>query len=527
MNYSSFAEFGLSKKIITAVSAMGFEEPTPIQKQAIPLVMAGKDLIGQAQTGTGKTAAFGIPIIENAKNSSHDIQALILTPTRELAIQVAEEIGNIGASKKIKVLPIYGGQPIDRQIRSLRMGVQVVIGTPGRILDHIRRKTLNLDQVQMVVLDEADEMLDMGFIDDIELILDKIPGKRQTLFFSATMPLPIQRLAEKYLDTPQIVSISKENLTVPLIQQNYYEVIQCSKPEALCRILDFENYESVIVFCRTKRGVDELVASLQTRGYFAEGLHGDLSQAQRDKTMRSFRNGETELLVATDVAARGLDIEKVSHVINYDIPQDPESYVHRIGRTGRAGREGKALTLIFPKEYRQLRMIERLIKTRIERSSLPSFQDIVQQQSDNMRNAISTIINDKNLNNYRILARQLLQENEPEDVVAAAIKYAYSQKGIELIDDDSTSEISNTGAKQGMARLFFTIGRQQNIKPGDLVKWISKETGINGKSIGDINIYDKFTFLEVPEDSAFRVIHIMDKSNLCGKRVSVQLARAK
>jgi len=527
MDYTTFIDFGLSKKVISAVSEMGFEEPTPIQKQAIPLIMHGNDLIGQAQTGTGKTAAFGIPIVEQLKPHTSDIQALILTPTRELAIQVAEEIGKIGSSKKVKVLPIYGGQPIDRQIRSLRMGVQVVIGTPGRILDHIRRKTLNLENVKMVVLDEADEMLDMGFIEDIELILDKTPTKRQTLFFSATMPMPIQRLAEKYLNQPQLVSISKENLTVPLIQQNYYEVTNCTKVDALCRILDFENYECVIVFCRTKRGVDELVASLQMRGYFAESLHGDMSQAQRDKTMRSFRMGETELLVATDVAARGLDIEKVSHVINYDIPQDPESYVHRIGRTGRAGREGKALTLILPKEYRQLRVIERLIKVRIDRMPLPSFQDIVQQQSDNMKNAISTIINEGGLKNYITLAHQLMQDYDSEEIIAAAIKYAYSQKGIELIEEDSTQEMANTGAKPGMVRLFFTIGRQQNIRPNDLVKAVSDETGINPKSIGNINIYDKFTFLEIPEDVAFRVIHIMDRSNINGKRVSVQLARAK
>jgi ATP-dependent RNA helicase DeaD len=511
MNFSSFSEFALSKKVLAAISEMGFEEPTPIQKQAIPLVLNDMDVIGQAQTGTGKTAAFGIPIVERIKHNSFEVQALILTPTRELAMQVAEEIGKIGSSRKIKVLPIYGGQPIDRQIRSLRSGVHVVIGTPGRLLDHIRRRTLNLENVKIVVLDEADEMLDMGFIEDIELIIDKIPSKRQALFFSATMPLPIQRLAEKYLKNPRLVTISKENLTVPLIQQNYYEIIHCSKVDALCRILDYENYESVILFCRTKRGVDELVASLQMRGYFAEGLHGDMTQAQRDKTMRSFRLGETELLVATDVAARGLDIERVSHVINYDIPQDPESYVHRIGRTGRAGREGKALTLISPKEYRQLRMIERLIKSQIDKVPLPSFQDVVLQQSENIKDTISSIINDGGLENYKTIAQQLL----------------LSQKGIELIEEESSQEIFNTGAKPGMVRLFFTLGRQQGIRPLDLVKAVSEETGINPKSIGDISIYDKFTFLEVPEEVAFRVIHIMDRGNIKGKRVSVQLARAK
>ncbi|PKM89986.1 MAG: RNA helicase [Firmicutes bacterium HGW-Firmicutes-12] len=527
MNYSSFNEFALSKKVLSAISEMGFEEPTPIQKQAIPLVLNDMDVIGHAQTGTGKTAAFGIPIVEKIVQNTYEIQALILTPTRELAMQVAEEIAKIGSLRKIKVLPIYGGQPIDRQIRSLRSGVHVVIGTPGRLLDHIRRRTLNLENVKFLVLDEADEMLDMGFIEDIELIIDKVPSKRQALFFSATMPLAIQRLAQKYLRNPKLVAISRENLTVPLIQQYYYEIIHYPKVDALCRILDYENYESVILFCRTKRGVDELVASLQMRGYFAEGLHGDMTQAQRDKTMRSFRLGETELLVATDVAARGLDIERVSHVINYDIPQDPESYVHRIGRTGRAGREGKALTLISPKEYRQLRMIERLIKSQIDKVPLPSFQDVVLQQSENIKNSVSSIINEGGLENYKTIAQQLLQDYDDENIVAAAIKYAFSQKGIELIEEDSAQEIVNTGAKSGMVRLFFTLGRQQSIRPTDLIKAVSEETGINPRSIGNISIYDKFTFLEVPEEVAYRVIHIMDRGNINGKRVSVQLARAK
>lgn len=527
MEYSTFNEFNVSKKIISAITKMGFEEPTPIQKQAIPLVLAGLDVIGQAQTGTGKTAAFGIPIVESIKPTTAAVQALVLTPTRELAMQVAEEIDKIGSFKRVKVLPIYGGQPIDRQIRSLRSGVQVVIGTPGRILDHLRRKTLNLEQVRIAVLDEADEMLDMGFIEDIEMILDKVPQERQALFFSATMPLPIQRLAEKYLRNPRFITISRENLTVPLIQQYYYEVINFSKVDALCRILDFENYESVIIFCRMKRGVDELVASLQMRGYFAEGLHGDMTQAQRDKTMRSFRSGETEILVATDVAARGLDIEKVSHVINYDIPQDPESYVHRIGRTGRAGREGKALTLIEPKEYRQLRMIERLIKSRIDKVPLPSFQDVVQQQSENIKSSLGDMIADGKLDNYMEMAKQLLQDHNPEAIVAAALKYAYGQRGIELVSADAETETVDTGAQPGMLRLFLTIGRQQNIRPADLVKIISDETGLNPKAIGNISIYDKFTFMEVPEDQATRVIHIMDRSNMKGKRVSVQFARGK
>jgi len=522
-----FGHLSLSKKVLTAISDMGFEEPTPIQTQAIPLIMQDQDVIGQAQTGTGKTAAFGIPIAEKINTSWPKVQALILTPTRELAVQVAEEIAKIGSNKRVKVLPIYGGQPIDRQIRALRMGVHVVIGTPGRLLDHLNRKTLHLENVKIVVLDEADEMLDMGFIEDIECILDKTPEKRQTLLFSATIPLPIQRLAEKYLQKPNFVSINKETLTVPLIQQYYYEIRQGSKVDALCRILDYENYDSAIVFCRTKRGVDELVASLQTRGYFAEGLHGDMTQAQRDKTMKSFRLGETDLLVATDVAARGLDIDRVSHVINYDIPQDPESYVHRIGRTGRAGREGKALTLIMPAEYRQLRVIEKLIKSYIEKAALPTYQDVLEQQKDMIYQSISQLIQEGQIDTYQAVAMELMKNFDPVDITSAAIKYAFVQKGIELTDTDFTSELGNTGAKSGMARLFFTIGRQQNIRPSDLVKTISEEAGIPPKSIGDINIYDKFSFVEVPEDYAYRVINIMDRNFINGKRISVQPARAR
>jgi ATP-dependent RNA helicase DeaD len=522
-----FGKLAVSKEIAKALSDMGFEEPTPIQAQAIPLILENKDVIGQAQTGTGKTAAFGIPIIEKVNTKIPKVQGIILTPTRELAIQVAGEISKIGRYKKIKVLPIYGGQPIDRQIRSLHMGVHIVIGTPGRTLDHLERRTLNLRQAQMVVLDEADEMLDMGFIEDIEAILDKVPEERQTMLFSATMPAPIRKLTQKYLKQPQFVGINKETLTVPLIQQFYYEIAQGSKVDALCRILDYENYDSVIIFCRTKRGVDELVANLQTRGYFAEGLHGDLTQAQRDKTMKSFRQGDIELLVATDVAARGLDIERVSHVINYDIPQDPEAYVHRIGRTGRAGKEGKALNLINPKEYRHLRMIEKLIKTKITKIPVPTFQEVVAQQKDVIYKTVEDILQEGDLQTYKSIAQDLTNYFTPVDVAAAALKHAFTQRGAELSEMDFMGDFGNTGAREGMVRLFITIGRQQNITPRDLVNIISNETGIPPKAVGDISIFDKFTFAEVPEDMAYRVIYIMDRLTIKGRRISVQLARAK
>ncbi|MGZ4031081.1 MAG: DEAD/DEAH box helicase, partial [Tumebacillaceae bacterium] len=342
-----FTELNLNKKILQAISEMGFEEPSPIQVQCIPRVLDGEDVIGQAQTGTGKTAAFGIPLIERV-TSVKNVQTLILTPTRELAIQVAGELRKIAKYKRVRTLPIYGGQPIGSQIRALQQGVPVIIGTPGRVLDHLRRGTLKLDKLQTIVLDEADEMLDMGFIEDIESILKETPGDRQTLLFSATMPPEVQRLAARYMKSPSIVKINHGDVTVPLIEQVYYKVLERTKQESLSRIVDSEEVELGIIFCRTKRGVDELTEALISRGYLADGLHGDLSQAQRDRVMRKFRTNDIELLVATDVAARGIDVENVTHVINYDIPQDPESYVHRIGRTGRAGKRGLAVTLVTP-----------------------------------------------------------------------------------------------------------------------------------------------------------------------------------
>jgi ATP-dependent RNA helicase DeaD len=527
MKESYFGELAVSKEIARALAEMGFEEPTPIQAQIIPLIMDNQDVIGQAQTGTGKTAAFGIPLLERVNPRLPAVQGIILTPTRELAIQVAGEITRIGRFKKIKVLPVYGGQPIDRQIRALRMGVHLVIGTPGRVLDHLERRTLNLSKVQMVVLDEADEMLDMGFIEDIEAILEKVPAIRQTMLFSATMPPPIQKLTEKYLKKPTFVNVNKETLTVPLIQQYYYEIAQGTKVDALCRILDYENYDSVIIFCRTKRGVDELVANLQTRGYFAEALHGDLTQVQRDKTMNAFRKGDIELLVATDVAARGLDIERVSHVINYDIPQDPEAYVHRIGRTGRAGKEGKALNIIIPQEYRHLRMIEKLIKTKITKIPVPTVQEVVTQQKEVIQKTIEGIIKEEDLQVYKNIVEDLTNYFSPIDIAAAALKHALMQHGTELAEIDFMGDFGNTGARKGMVRLFMTIGRQQKITPRDLVKIISDETGIPPKAVGDLSIFDKFSFVEIPEDDAYRVIYTLDHLTIKGRKISVQLARAK
>lgn len=519
---ASFGDIVLDKKIVSALTNMGFEEPSPIQSQTIPLVLEGKDVIGQAQTGTGKTAAFSIPIIQNISDT-RKLQALIMTPTRELAIQVAEEIGKIGRLRKVKVLPVYGGQPIERQIRSLRMGVQIVIGTPGRLLDHIRRNTIKLNDIKFLVLDEADEMLDMGFVDDIETIIKNIPDEKQTMLFSATMPKPILRLAESYMKQPAIVAVSKEKLTVPLIDQFYFETND--KLDGLCRVLDVEDTSKTIIFCRTKKGVDELVSALNNRGYLAEGLHGDLSQSQRDRVMKKFREGKVDILIATDVAARGLDIDNVTHSINYDIPQDPESYVHRIGRTGRAGNKGIAMTFITPREFRQLKLIEKITKTKIVRKSLPTATNVLERQRELIISRMFTILEQNKYHEYKSILEELLDEHSAEDVAAAALKFM--QEGVKALEPEEKSRFTNTGGKPGMVRLFMTVGRQQKITLEDIVNKIANEADIPKNVVGLINIYDKFTFVEIPENVAEKVISVMHRGNIKGHKVNVEPARAR
>ena len=518
----TFGDIELSRKILNAVHDMGFEEPSPIQAQTIPLVLEGHDVIGQAQTGTGKTAAFGIPTIEKIIDASHRIQALVLTPTRELAIQIAEEFNKIGRYKRVRTLPIYGGQAIDRQIRALRNGVQIVAGTPGRLLDHIRRGTIKLGDVHTLVLDEADEMLDMGFIEDIESILSNLPTEeRQTLLFSATMPAPIAKLSGRYMKDPQTVRISRENLTVPLIDQIYYETRE--KLEGLCRVLDVEDTGKIIIFSRTKRGVDDLVAALQTRGNLADGLHGDLSQSQRDRVMKKFRTGKIDVLVATDVAARGIDIDDITHVINYDIPQDHEAYVHRIGRTGRAGKKGVAMTFIEPKEYRQLRLIEKLARTKIVRRDLPSSADILERQQDLVKERLRKTLENNHYADYHTIVSDVAAEGDYDlvDVAAAALKL--SVEGFK--EKEESGRFADTGGAPGMVRLFLNIGRGQKIRPQDIVQAFTSEADIPGNVIGVINIYDRFTFVEVPEELAERVMSVMHRNKVKGFQVSVEPAR--
>lgn len=417
-----FKELGLDKRILQAINDMGFEEPTPIQSHTVPLALQGKDLIGRAQTGTGKTAAYGIPLVEKCEAERHFIQALVITPTRELAMQVAEELNRIGQYKDIKSLPIYGGQEIERQIRALKKGVQIVVGTPGRLMDHLRRRTLKIDRVQMIVLDEADEMLNMGFREDIEEILKDMPSVRQTLLFSATMPPHIQKLANDYMDNPEIIHINPREVTVANIKQQYIELNEGQKLDVLCRLLDIQNPEMSIIFSRTKRRVDEIAEALAKRGYFAEGIHGDLAQNRRDIIMRKFKSGATEILVATDVAGRGLDITGVTHVYNIDIPQDPESYVHRIGRTGRAGETGIAVTFVTARELAHLRLIEELTKQKIDRQPIPSINEVYSGLQRAVVENLINVMEKEDSQIYKTTAENLLNEHDSVSLLAAALK---------------------------------------------------------------------------------------------------------
>ncbi|WP_206830729.1 DEAD/DEAH box helicase [Alicyclobacillus fructus] len=519
---SSFESFGLNRRVLQAIHDMGFEEPSPIQAACIPVVLEGRDVIGQAQTGTGKTAAFGIPLVERVSTEPH-VQAIVLTPTRELAIQVAGEIRKIAKYKRVRSVPIYGGQSIVHQIRALKQGVQIVIGTPGRVLDHIHRGTLSLNSVRMVVLDEADEMLDMGFIDDIEAILRETPTDRQTMLFSATFPNEVKRLALRYMRDPQHITVNRGEVTVPQIDQVCYKVLERNKLDSLCRIVDSEDIQLGIIFCRTKRGVDDLVEALLARGYLADGLHGDLSQAQRDRVMRKFRKNEIELLVATDVAARGLDVDDVTHVINYDVPQDPESYVHRIGRTGRAGKRGLAITLVTPREYKLLKQIEREIKQKITVREVPSLEDVAERQAEMWRSKIVDVIREGGLAPYRAILSGLVDEHDPIDIASALLKLASSGDGSRSESDEY--DFGDTGARPGMVRFFVNVGRTARMSPQDFVRAISEEAGVPGDAVGRIDMFEKFTFIEVEEESAPFVYEALRQSRINGTRVNLEPAK--
>ncbi len=522
----NFTELGISREILQAVTDMGFEEASPIQAQAIPKQLSGVDIIGQAQTGTGKTAAFGIPMLEKINPANKHLQAVVLCPTRELAIQVADEIRKLAKYlHNIKVLPIYGGQDIVRQIKALKSGVQIVVGTPGRVMDHMRRKTIRLDEVHTIVLDEADEMLDMGFIDDIRRILEEMPENRQTVLFSATLPPEIRKITSEFQRDPQMVKVVKKELTVPKIQQFYYVVKPRSKVEVLSRLIDMFNPKLSLVFCNTKKEVDELTNELQGRGYFAEGLHGDLKQAQRDRVMAGFRSGITEILIATDVAARGIDVDDVEIVFNYDIPQDEEYYVHRIGRTGRAGKEGLALSLVSGREVYKIRDIQRYCKTTIKERPIPSVDDVTEIKTEHVLNEMADRMEKEDLSYWVDLLDRWLAEADCSSLELAAAFLKSSLGEYTTVEEEPVYEYVNTGARdRGMVRLFINLGKKQKIRPGDLVGAIAGESGMPGKLIGSIDMYDKFTFVEVPEEYAASVLKAMHKAKIKGKTFNIEPA---
>jgi ATP-dependent RNA helicase DeaD len=561
-----FAGLGLSDELLATLTLLGYEEPTPIQREAIPPLLEGRDLLGQAATGTGKTAAFALPLLQriadraNSENERRHARALVLVPTRELAMQVAEALHKYGHQAfGTCVVPIYGGQAIQQQLRSLKRGVDVVVATPGRALDHIERGSLALSDVKFVVLDEADEMLDMGFADDLEAILDAVPKKRQTALLSATIPPRIAAIAERHLSDPIRVSIKRLKLAegaAPQVRQLAYVVSRQHKLAALSRVLDMEDPTSAIVFCRTRHEVDSLSEMLSSHGYRAHALHGGLTQEQRDRVMRKFRDGNVELLVATDVAARGLDIEHVSHVVNYDVPASPDAYVHRIGRTGRAGRAGVAITFAEPKEHRQLRNIEQLTKQKIEIAKVPTIVDLRARKLELTRAAIQETLLGGDLDSYRVVVEALAAEHDIFEVAAAAVRLAHegkagTEKGEAEIPDvsaprerpgrDRPGREAATGPKRGkptkgkrpkrspededITRLYIGLGRKSGMRPADIVGAIANEAGVNPRAIGAIDIADAFSIVEVPDGDAQTIIDALRGTTLRGKRVTVRKDR--
>ncbi len=522
---ASFDRLGLDQALLSAIRDVGYEVPTPIQAQTIPPLLAGRDLIGQAHTGTGKTAAFAMPMLQALDLGRAQVQALVLTPTRELCLQVAEAIHTYAKHRgPVKVLPVYGGQSIQSQLQRLRAGVHVVVGTPGRVMDHLRRGTLTFDALKMVVLDEADEMLRMGFLDDVEWILDQIPGTVQTALFSATMPKAIRRVAERHLEHPVVVEIAHKTLTVPGVAQRYLQVSEGQKLEALTRILETEPIEAVLVFVRTKTAAGDLGEHLQARGYAAEAMHGDMTQAQRETVIRRLRRGQVEIVVATDVAARGLDVERVSHVVNYDIPHDPETYLHRVGRTGRAGRAGHAVLFVTPREQRMMREIERYTRQRMDAMKMPTAADVAARRTAVFKDSLRKVLEEGDLEPYLALVEELAEEGgfEMAEIAAGAARLAGGDKRLE-VTMEAPAEAPAAG--EGMVRLFIDAGRQSGVRPADIVGAITAEANMPGKAIGAIDIYDRFTFVEIPTQYTTRVLEGMAGATLRNRPVRVTVAR--
>ena len=553
MNEIQFKDLGLSEETLSALIQRGYETPTQIQAKAIPLGLEKIDFIGQSQTGTGKTMAFTIPIVEQINVSHNKIQALVLCPTRELAVQVSNEINLLCKKNGIKSLAVYGGESIERQIRDLKRGVQVVVGTPGRILDHIRRRTIKLDDVRFAVLDEADEMLDMGFIEDIEGILSMTREDRQTMLFSATMPEEIKKLSAKYLKDPQIIRINAKQVTVDKIEQYYIKVRNSDKAEVLSRIIKLESARKTIVFCNTKRIVDELTYEIQARGYAVEVLHGDLKQQKRDQVMMMFKKGNVDILIATDVAARGLDINDVDIVFNYDLPLDEEQYVHRIGRTGRAGRSGKSYSFVFGRDIERLRRIEKYARTTIAEKSIPNYNEIKEKIIESYIQDVNSRPIPKDMDMYIDMIDQVKKFMDVESFLALVLKEnlqlqdketielgAYDKKDRDSRDrdrkgkdgrfgksGDKSGERRQRGNKpeKGMVRFHINVGKNHRIKVADLVGAIAGECNIKGKAIGAIDIYDKYSFFEIPEQYENTVMKHMGDVKIKGKTVSAQRSK--
>lgn len=516
-----FEDLGLSESVLRALDEYGYKEPTPIQVKTIPFIMEGKDVIGQSQTGTGKTASFGLPLIESIDVSLNKVQAIILCPTRELATQVTGELRKFTKYKEgVKVLAVYGGESIERQIKGLKQGVKIVVGTPGRVMDHMRRKTLKLDNVKMCVLDEADEMLNMGFEEDIETILKEVPSGRQTVLFSATMNKRILGITKKYLKEPKNIKIKVKELTVDRIEQISLEVKQAMKDDTVMRLIDLNNPTKAVVFCNTKRKVDDLIEKLKSNGYKAESLHGDIKQAQRDRIMKRFKTGEFQILVATDVVARGIDVDELELVINYDIPQEEEYYVHRIGRTGRNGNIGKAYTFVVGKEKSKIYSIQKYANTKILSGKIPTIEQINKVKNQKMIDDIQEII-DKNKNeeseiNNEILEK-LLQKNDIKIVAKALLSLITNKK--------ENKDKQNFNFKPGEEiKLFLNVGKKDKIMVKDIVGSISANTAVSGNDLGKINILDKFSFIEVPGEYVNEILTSMKDKQIKGRDVRIEVA---
>lgn len=502
-----FRVLGLSESTLKALDEKGFETPTPIQALAIPALLNGdRDVIGQAQTGTGKTAAFGLPILERVQ-PGRGVQALVLVPTRELAIQVTEEMASFKGDKKLFIISIYGGQSISEQLRRLKKGVEVVVGTPGRVLDHLGRGSLVLDDLQYVILDEADEMLNMGFVDDIEEILQHAPEERRMLLFSATMPSRIAKLANRYMKEPELLKVESKQITADLTDQIYFELRDSDRFDALTRIIDVEPDFYGLVFCRTKNQVDEITSKLIERGYDSDGLHGDISQALREKVLRKFRNRHINVLVATDVAARGIDINDLTHVINYSLPQDPESYVHRIGRTGRAGKQGTAITFITPSEYRQFVAMQRNVNMKIRKEILPTANDVINIKKTRIKTSLEEIVENETYMEYLGMAEDIIAQNGPDIALAALLKLAFKDE----LDENSYSEIRTVSVDtKGKARLFIALGKLDGYNSKKIVELLKDKANIPDSMIDDVKVMDAFSFVTIPFKEAERTLEILN-----------------